>query len=258
MRSSILVRIFGWKAALHHGDPLVWDRWRWISRRIRLTRNHERLLDVGCGSGALTIGTAKLGYRSLGLSWDEANQSLGEERAKISRAEMATFQICDVRKLDERQDLIGQFDIVLCCENLEHILDDFRLMNSMAACLKPGGRLLLTTPYLRRNPIDFMDYGPFPDFEDGRHVRRGYNRAALTELCDYAGLVVEEISFVSGPTSRLGAVAMQAFGKGLHRAIGWLAILPLRLLPPLLDPLLMKYFDAIPFCIALEAYKRRV
>ena len=96
MRSSFLVRLFGWKAALHHGDPLVWDRWRWIRRRIPLTHNDERLLDVGCGSGAFTIGTSKLGYNSLGLSWDEANQSLAQNRARISGAKTASFEICDV------------------------------------------------------------------------------------------------------------------------------------------------------------------
>ena len=65
--SSLLVRIFGWKAALHHGDALVWDRWRWIERRLRLTHNNEKLLDVGCGSGAFSIGAAKRGYKALGL-----------------------------------------------------------------------------------------------------------------------------------------------------------------------------------------------
>src|SRR4051812_27583671 len=173
MDSSLLVRLFGWKAALHHGDALVWDRWRWLSRRVRFTRNDDRLLDVGCGTGAFTIGTAKRGYRSLGLSWDERNQAVAQQRAAICDARTATFEICDVRELDKRRDLVGAFDIVLCCDNIEHICDDFRLMTSMATCLKPGGRLLLTSPYIRRVPQSSMDYGPFPDLEDGRHVRRG-------------------------------------------------------------------------------------
>ncbi len=77
---SLLVRIFVSRATLHHGDALVWDRWRWLSRHLRLTQNGERLFDAGCGSGAFTIGTAKFGYRSLGLSWDNRNQSLAEAR----------------------------------------------------------------------------------------------------------------------------------------------------------------------------------
>src|SRR5215470_17012876 len=97
--SSLLVRLFGWRATLHHGDALVWDRWRWIKQRLRYTRNSDRLLDVGCGSGAFTIGTAKLGYNSLGLSWDVRNQKVAEERARITGAKSARFEICDVRQL---------------------------------------------------------------------------------------------------------------------------------------------------------------
>ena len=41
--SSLLVRVLGRRATLQHGDALVWDRWRWIARRLR----------VGIGSEAM-------------------------------------------------------------------------------------------------------------------------------------------------------------------------------------------------------------
>lgn len=258
MFSSLLVRLFGFQATLHHGDSLVWDRWRWLKRRLRKTRNSERLLDVGCGSGAFTIGTARLGYRSLGLSWDERNQKVAEQRARICRAKTATFEICDVRELDRKPQYVGQFERIVCTENIEHIIDDFRLMRAMAACLKPGGRLLLTSPYVRRRPWSSMDYGPFPDFEDGRHVRCGYTRTMIQELCDHAGLKIEEIDFISGPISQLNAWLLYQVGRFTHPLLGWLVILPLRPLPPLLDPLLTWVTGTTPFCIGVEAYKPRV
>lgn len=254
--SSLLVRIFGWRATLHHGDSLVWDRWRWLSRRLRKTHNGERLLDVGCGSGAFTIGTAKLGYHSLGLSWDERNQSIAEARARISRANMAKFEICDVRDLDAREHLKNQFDVIICTENIEHIIDDFRLMRAMAGCLKPGGRLLLTSPQLSRKPQNAMDYGPFPDFEDGRHVRRGYNKAMVQELCEHAGLKVDEFGYLSGPVAQWQAWLLWQIGR-LSPLLGWVLTLPLRPLPPLLDPLLMRITGYPPFCISVEALKPR-
>ena len=169
--------------------------------------------------------------------------------------ESASFEICDVRKLHEKTEWISAFDIVLCCENIEHILDDFLLVKSMAACLKPGGRLLLTTPHLHRIPQNFMDYGPFPDFEDGRHVRAGYNRSMLGELCAHSGLIVEEFSFISGPISQLHAWILWQIGDRSHPLIGWVVVLPLRALPPLFDKPLMRLFGFAPFCIGLEAYK---
>jgi 2-polyprenyl-3-methyl-5-hydroxy-6-metoxy-1,4-benzoquinol methylase len=258
MFNSLLVKLFGFQATLHHGDALVWDRWRWLRRRVRQTHNGDRLLDVGCGSGAFTIGMAKRGYESLGLSWDARNQEVARQRAAICGAKSATFEICDVRQLQKRADLLGAFEIVLCCENIEHIVDDFQLMKSMAACLKPGGRLLLTTPYIRRIPWSSMDYGPFPDFEDGRHVRCGYGRAMIAEICAHSGLAIEEISFISGPISQAIAYILERLGRRVHPLFGWLVVLPLRPFPPLLDNLLTRLFGITPFCIGLEAYKPRL
>ena len=257
MFSSLLVRVFGFQATLQHGDALVWDRWRWLRGRLRYTRNEERLLDVGCGSGAFAIGLARAGYNSLGLSWDERNNSIAEERARICKAPRAKFRICDVRELDQQQDLVGQFDVVTCTENIEHIIDDYRLMMAIAACLKPGGRLLLTTPYICAIGQSLMEWGPFPDFEDGRHVRRGYSKSMLIELCDAAGLKIEDISFVSGPISQFHAWVLDKVGQITHPSIGWLVSLPLRPLPPLFDKLLMRMVGAPPFSIAIEAYKPR-
>src|SRR5258708_30322195 len=81
MDRSALVKLFGFPATLVHGDPLVLDRWFWLKARLPKTRNDEHLLDVGCGTGAFSIGAALRGYRALGLSWDERNQSLAKERA---------------------------------------------------------------------------------------------------------------------------------------------------------------------------------
>ena len=41
----------------------------------------------------------------------------------------------------------------------------------------------------------------------------------------------------------------------LVHLFGWRATLPLRPLPPLLDPLLTRLLGFPPFCIGLEAYK---
>jgi hypothetical protein len=110
----------------------------------------------------------------------------------------------------------GVLDVVVCTETIVHIIDDFRLMRAMSGCLKPGGRLLLTTQQLRRIPLNSMDYGPLPDFEDGRHVRRGYNRAILEELCEHAGMRIEEIGYASGPISQLHAWLLRRSKQDLN------------------------------------------
>ena len=86
------------------------------------------------------------------------------------------FEVQDVRSLGERRDLFNKFDIILCAENIEHILNDNKLMKDMAYCLKEGGKLILTTPNSGYIPIGKGDAGPFLKIEDGGHVRKGYSK----------------------------------------------------------------------------------
>jgi SAM-dependent methyltransferase len=256
MDRSLLTRLFGFPATLVHGDPLVLDRWLWLKSRLPRTRNGERVIDVGCGTGAFSIGAARRGYDTLGVSWDERNQRVAAERAKICEASSAKFEVLDVRKLHERADFVGAFDVAINFENIEHVLDDRKLMRDVAACLKPGGRLLLTTPYLLYRSITDSDQGPFSKTEDGWHVRRGYSKAMLTELCDDAGLVVEEFSFCSGLLSqKLNTV--QRYATKIHPLLGWAAILPFRPFPPLLDGIVGSATHWPAYSICLDAYKPR-
>ena len=256
MNRSLLVKIFGFPATLIHGNLAVLDRWLWLKSRLPKTRNGETLLDVGCGTGAFSIGAARRGYECLGLSWDERNQTIAGERAKLSKADQAKFEILDVRRLDDRKDLIGRFDTAICFENIEHIIDDRKLLRDIAACLKPGGRLLLTTPYLLYRPVTAGDMGPFQKTEEGWHVRRGYNRAMLSELCQHAGLTVEEFAGCTGFLSQKLCWLMATL-EDVHPLIGWGVILPFRILPPVFDSIINRMTRYPYYSICMEAYKPR-
>lgn len=257
MKKSALVNLVGFPATLVHGDTLVLDRWLWIRKRLPRTRNGERLIDVGCGSGAFTIGAALRGYAALGLSWDERNQSVAAERAQICKARSATFEILDVRFLASRADLRDRFDFAICAENIEHILDDAKLVRSIAECLRPGGRLLLTTPFLHYRAITVEDMGPFSPTEDGWHVRRGYTSAMLKELCEQAGLIPEDISYCSGFLSQKTTSLFRLVSR-LHPILGWLVTLPLRPFPPIFDRLIASVLQWPSYSICLEAYKPKI
>jgi SAM-dependent methyltransferase len=252
-----LVRLIGFPATMIHGDPLMLDRWRWLAKRLPRTANKEKLIDVGCGTGAFSIGATLRGYHVLGLSWDERNQRVAQVRAGLCHAPNANFEVLDVRQLHQRVDLLRQFDIAICLETIEHVLDDKKLVSDIARCLKPGGRLLLTTPNYYYQAITPEDNGPFPEVETGWHVRKGYTPAMLTELIEESGLICQEITYCSGYVSQKVTYLYRHLSR-LHWLLGWSLTLPLRLLPPVFDGMATPLLDWPGYSICIEAFKPRL
>jgi SAM-dependent methyltransferase len=88
----------------------------------------------------------------------------------------------------------GSFDVVIFCEIMEHLLNDpCAVLREIRRVLKPGGKLILTTPNVARlenvsrlvagaNIYDpYSGYGPY-----GRHNRE-YTRHELVQLLEFEG-----------------------------------------------------------------------
>lgn len=252
--STVFQRV-GHFAALHTWDTMVPDRWRWLSKHLPPTRAGERLLDVGCGTGAFTIGAALRGYDALGLTWDDAAKGRAEWRAQKLGAG-ARFRNLDVRALDGAADLVGAFDVVVLCEVIEHVLDDRRLVRAAARCLAPGGRLLLTTPNLEYRAVVREHEGPFTTVEDGDHVRRGYTRAHLVELCELSGLRVEEVDACSGVLSQKATWVTYTAGRTSPTLARMLTV-PLHPVVAALDRVVTRASGWPPYSYCIEAVKPR-
>jgi len=74
---TIVTRALGYRELLIHGEPLVYDRWRWLSARLPKTRGDERLIDIAsalvrCPSLLQSVATASPG--SAGMSQRKPRQ----------------------------------------------------------------------------------------------------------------------------------------------------------------------------------------
>jgi 2-polyprenyl-3-methyl-5-hydroxy-6-metoxy-1,4-benzoquinol methylase len=250
-----LLQKLGHIASLHTWDTMVSDRWRWLSGHLPHTRAGERLLDVGCGSGAFTIGAALRGYDALGLTWDQPMRERAERRAQQLGAK-ARFRALDVRELDGAGDLKGQFAVAVLCEVIEHVFDDRRLLQAAADCLEPGGRILLTTPNLDYRPLVPEHAGPFSTVEDGGHVRRGYTRSHLVELCEKVGLRIEELASCSGLLSQKATWVTYTAGRASPHLARVLST-PLHPLVAALDGAVSRVTRWPPYSICVLAVKAR-
>ena len=87
-----------------------------VLRKIRLQPGH-RLLDIGCGWGALILLAARdYGARALGITLSEAQYELARQRI----AEAGLEDRCEVR-LGDYRDLSGRFDRVTSIGMFEHV-----------------------------------------------------------------------------------------------------------------------------------------
>lgn len=226
-----LLGLLGWKAVLLYADPCTYDRWRWVRRFAE--RGPARTLDAGSGNGAFAMYAASIGNRATALSYSADDQARAERRARAAGLHDIAFPVGDLRELDRFADRLGQFDQVFCLEVVEHILDDRKLLHDLARLLRPGGRLLLSTPAAGHRPFVGETISAV---EDGHHVRVGYEPAELEALLAEAGFGDVTHHRISGIVSQAGFNVMYRLNPVLPY-LGWGMSLPLRLLRPLDGPL---------------------
>ena len=226
-----LAGVLGWRAVLLYGDPCAFDRWLWLRRRA--LPGKVATLDAGTGNGAFAMYAASRGNQVTAVSDFPSSLKKGERRARSMGLDDLRFRLLDLRELDRFAGELGPFDQAFCLEVIEHIVDDGKLLRDLASVIRPGGRLLMTTPYLHHVPY----YDELvTEAEDGGHVRTGYTHEELERLLAAAGFRVVSRSFVSGVVSQTLNNLMQR-GNHVRPYLGWLLTLPLRLLRPLDRPL---------------------
>jgi cyclopropane fatty-acyl-phospholipid synthase-like methyltransferase len=247
-----LLRAFGWKPLLIHGDPCVLDRWLWLRGHLREGR--VRTFDAGCGNGAFSIYAARRGNEVVSASFSERELEATRRRAQALGVTGIDFLTLDLRELEDHLASLGRFDQIICLETIEHLSDDQRLLRTLSRMLEPGGQLLLTTPFDGHLPLYSEERHPSAA-EDGSHVRYGYSPQQLRAIVEAAGLEVRDESFVSGLFSQKLTSLMRRLTRRFGRAIGWVIVLPLRPLAMLDGPLrrLLRYPH---LSVALVAEKR--
>ncbi len=94
-----------------------------------------RVLDVGCGGGLLAEEFARLGCAVTGI--DPSAPSIETARAHASRSGLAiAYQVGAGEQLPFAD---ASFDLVCCCDVLEHVSDLERVIAETARVLAPGG-----------------------------------------------------------------------------------------------------------------------
>jgi 2-polyprenyl-3-methyl-5-hydroxy-6-metoxy-1,4-benzoquinol methylase len=101
----------------------------------------ERILDLGCGSGALGAEIKRhWPAEVIGVTRSATEAALaGEKLDRVIIADLDVF---------EPTAELGVFDGIVCSHVLEHLRDPARLLHSLQPCLRPGGRMIIALPNL--------------------------------------------------------------------------------------------------------------
>jgi 2-polyprenyl-3-methyl-5-hydroxy-6-metoxy-1,4-benzoquinol methylase len=99
-----------------------------------------RVLDLGCGTGQMTLFLASSGRRVVGADMTRASLALAAEAARRFGVAGASFVETDLRRPGLRE---GAFDVVLCSGVLHHTPDPRAAFAAVARLPRPGGVLLV-------------------------------------------------------------------------------------------------------------------
>jgi SAM-dependent methyltransferase len=161
-----------------------------------------RVLEIGCGPGALLGDLARAGYNGLGV------ESSADARRIAPRliGDMPGIAVAD--RLPEQA--TQTFDYVMAFEVLEHIENDSAALASWVKYLRPDGHVLLSLP-AHRHRWNVTDIA-------AGHFRR-YDRADVERLLRDAGLRIERLGSYGWPVSRVNeALRLAATRRSLRRS----------------------------------------
>jgi 2-polyprenyl-6-hydroxyphenyl methylase/3-demethylubiquinone-9 3-methyltransferase len=131
---------------LHLLNPV---RAQFIAARAVL--DGARALDVGCGGGLLTEALARAGAQVTGI--DLAPGMIEVARLHAAESGLAIdYHIAAAEELARSSP--QRFEVVTCMEMLEHVPEPAATVASLAALLRPGGALFVST--LNRNLRSFL------------------------------------------------------------------------------------------------------
>lgn len=99
-----------------------------------------RLLEVGCGSGDRLVSLRSRGWEVEGQEVDPLAVQFCKEKQNLE---------VHYGRLEDLKLGAGAYDAILMSHVLEHVEDPVPLLRESLRLLKPGGRLLLTTPNIK-------------------------------------------------------------------------------------------------------------
>jgi 2-polyprenyl-3-methyl-5-hydroxy-6-metoxy-1,4-benzoquinol methylase len=161
-------------------------------KSLSLIDSGRRVLDVGCGFGALGKEFRRRGFEVWGIERDPKATALASERIdRVIVADLADRALLDAK-------LSGnQFDVIVFSDVLEHMLDPRGVVLTFLPYLAPAGRVIISVPNVANWQTRLgLLFGRFTYRDTGvldrTHVRF-FTRRSTIEFVRSCGLQVRSV-----------------------------------------------------------------
>lgn len=124
------------KPSIHHGYNLP------TIEKMLPDDGPLNLLDAGCGNGYVANWLAQKGHNVWGSDYSQS----GVDLATQNFPDLTFFQ-ADLIAAPPKIVPVGGYDGIISLEVIEHLFDPEAFLENLWSAIKPGGFLILTTPY---------------------------------------------------------------------------------------------------------------
>jgi 2-polyprenyl-6-hydroxyphenyl methylase/3-demethylubiquinone-9 3-methyltransferase len=155
-----------WDRPEDYNDPTTPARFALLRRHLANLAKGAPIIDVGCGRGEFCQFFKEMGFAPQGID-------ISHNVIRFAREHHPgiTFHEGEVQQLLPAH--VGEFQAAFSSEVIEHLFDVEGYLKCVNRLLKPGGTLVVTTPYhgwLKNMIVDTFNYSKHYD-PAGQHIR---------------------------------------------------------------------------------------
>lgn len=192
INSKLLIFILSTIGIPHLGTRIRLHLLEKILQIYQLPKN-ALVLDAGCGYGFQSIFLSKKNFAVTSVDNNSKRLVTAARLAKICKIKNR-FLKADLTNLPIKNDI---FDLCICFEVFEHIVNDNKLMQELSRVLKKHGYFIISVPQKQKNVHGFEEFG---------HVRSGYTIEEIKKLAKKSSCILVDV-FPYGKT-RLGEIIL--------------------------------------------------